>query len=328
MLHKIKHPGVIAVAIIAALLLTLGILSPAGAAIRHQFGSSDIKNNSLRSADLKDGTVKSRDIQDGTITDADIAPGTVTDGQDGTNGTDGKDGKDGKDGTGTAGPQGPQGPKGEPGPAFSYVGANWSLIDRNSIGNFVGALRAGPSSEAFGASEAPPLGVGSLGLQTGSANDKIAWGNQVDYAGDLLSSLTTVKFDVFTTGENIANGGGAVNLPGVTFEIDPSGPTNTARLNYSSLVYVPVAAQAGWSTQDASTARQWFLTGDAGIGSCNQGSDGYCTLSEVKAKFPNATVFTVAFGKGRDYAFTGAVDKLVLNSTTYDFEPNGVRQAG
>ena len=28
--------------------------------------------------------------------------------------------------------------------------------------------------------------------------------------------------------------------------------------------------------------------------------------------------------KGRDYAFSGAVDKLVINDTTYDFEPFGV----
>ena len=53
--------------------------------------------------------------------------------------------------------------------------------------------------------------------------------------------------------------------------------------------------------------------------------NGYCTLAEVKAKFPNATLHTAAVTKGRDYAFTGAVDALQIGTTTYDFEPTGVR---
>jgi hypothetical protein len=32
----------------------------------------------------------------------------------------------------------------------------------------------------------------------------------------------------------------------------------------------------------------------------------------------------VQFSKGRDHAFSGAVDGLTLNDTTYDFEPYGV----
>lgn len=287
-----------AFALVAAGTLTLGLLAQGGSAVASRLiNSHDIKNNSVKSIDIKDNTLKSRDIKDGTITSADLAPGTVK--------------------------QGPMGPAGQPGAPFTYVGENWSLIDRNSIGNFVGALRAGPSSVGV----EPPLGIGSLGLQTGSGSDKVAFGNQIDWTGDPLSSINTVKYGVFTTGENIAAAPGAVNLPGVTFEIDPTGSADSTGPNYSSLVYVPVAAPANtWSTQDASTADQWFLTGAAGSGSCNQGPEGYCTLDEVKAKFPNATILSVAFGKGRDYAFTGAVDALQINDTTFDFEPNGVRK--
>ncbi len=32
----------------------------------------------------------------------------------------------------------------------------------------------------------------------------------------------------------------------------------------------------------------------------------------------------MAISKGSDYAFSGAVDALQINSTTYDFEPFGV----
>jgi len=68
------------------------------------------------------------------------------------------------------------------------------------------------------------------------------------------------------------------------------------------------------------------MTGTAGNGSCNQGPEGYCTLAQVKAKFPNATMLTVQLTKGRDYAFSGAADRLQINSDLYDFEPFGVKK--
>ena len=112
-------------------------------------------------------------------------------------------------------------------------------------------------------------------------------------------------------------------------EIDPSGPGSATAPNYTSLVYVPVAQGANaWGEQDASTADRWFMTGAAGSGSCNQGPEGYCTLEEVQAKFPNASILTVQLTKGRDYAFSGAVDALQLNDTlVYDFEPFGVTES-
>ena len=39
----------------------------------------------------------------------------------------------------------------------------------------------------------------------------------------------------------------------------------------------------------------------------------------------DATILTAQISKGRDYAFSGAVDALKINAETYDFEPLGVK---
>ena len=53
-----------------------------------------------------------------------------------------------------------------------------------------------------------------------------------------------------------------------------------------------------------------------------------CTFSQLQTALNDggdaATILTVAVGKGRDFAWSGAVDGLRLNSTIYDFEPFGV----
>jgi hypothetical protein len=242
------------------------------------------------------GEITSTDIKDKTIKIKDIKPAAVTK---------------------LKGQTGPQGPAGTSGTA-TYAGPNWSIVDRNVEENGDAYLRSGPAT--------PPKGVGSLGLRTGGGADKAAFGNQVDFAGTTLATYTTLKYSIYTTGENIANG--ADNGPSLTFEVDPSGPTNTAGLNFSSLVWVPTGLTANaWTDQTPSTGARWFLTGQAGTtSSCNQTT--YCTLAQVKAAFPTATVFTVQLTKGRDFEFSGAVDALVINSKTYDFEPFGVNVTG
>jgi hypothetical protein len=198
-----------------------------------------------------------------------------------------------------------------------YRGRHWSIVDRNVIGNGDSYLRAGP--------DRAPYGDGSLGIRTGSPDDKAAFGNQVDFGGDPLSGINTVAYSVYTTGEN--KGRYAENLPGVTFEIDPNGPNDNTAPNYSSLVYTPEeAAPNTWTPLAASGADRWWLTGAAGASSgCTQAS--YCTLDQVKAAYQNATLLTVQITKGRDYAFSGAVDGLQINDTVYDFEPLGVTKA-
>ena len=39
-----------------------------------------------------------------------------------------------------------------------------------------------------------------------------------------------------------------------------------------------------------------------------------------------AFIYTVQFTKGRNWPFSGAVDALTINDTTYDFEPTGVTE--
>jgi hypothetical protein len=253
----------------------------------------------ITSSKIKDGTIRSVDIHNGTIGMRDLNQ-TVHNGIDGDRG-----------------PQGPQGPAGPPGTA-RYVGPNWSIVDRNVIGNGDSYLRSGPGT--------PPLGMGSLGLRTGSSSDKAVFGDQSDFYGETLASLSTLKYSVFATGEDL--GASPINLPNLQFEVNPhlSGSGGT----YSTLIFVPTAGSASpnaWSELDASTAKQWYLTGNGPEGAgtttgCNDAN--YCTLAQVKAAAPDATLLTAQISKGRDWAFSGAVDKLVINDTTYDFEPFGV----
>jgi hypothetical protein len=248
--------------------------------------SADIANNTVRSKDVRDGNLKIKDLNAKTVAAL----------------------------KGQTGPQGPQGPAGTSGTA-TYAGPNWSIVDRNVEENGDAYLRSGPVT--------PPAGVGSLGLRTGGGGvDKAAFGNQVDFANVTLASLNTLKYSIYTTGENVANG--ADNGPSLSMELDTSGPG--APVNFTTMVWVPQNLTANaWTEQDASTGARFFLTGAAGTSSgCNQAS--YCTLAQVKTAFASASLLTVQFTKGRDVEFSGAVDKLVINNKTFDFEPFGVKE--
>src|SRR5205814_2190579 len=57
---------------------------------------------------------------------------------------------------------------------------HWGVIERNTIGSPVAELREGPFS-AFtptGDLTAPPFGKGSLGIEVGSGQEKVAFGNE------------------------------------------------------------------------------------------------------------------------------------------------------
>jgi len=116
--------------------------------------------------------------------------------------------------------------------------------------------------------------VGSLGLRTGSGTDKVVFGNEVDFVGDPVSGLETVKYSVFTNAPN-----------------------------------------------NASTADRWYLTSPGTTG-CDQAN--YCTLDEIQVALSDATILAAQINKGRDNAFSGAVDDFTINEDTFDFEPNGV----
>ena len=283
----------------------IAVATGGGAVAGTMITGAQIKNGTVETVDLAPESVNSSRVENQTLRMWDFSEGV-------------------QDRINAGGPRGPQGPQGETGPAgpagtAKYVGANWSQVDRNVTGNAFSQLRSGPVSGNFGVTVEPPLGMGSLGIHTGSGADKVAFGNQVDFVGQKVSDLDTIKFSVFTTGENrtIATN----NLPSVAMEVDPN---VVEGVNYSTLVFVPTDAAANqWTEIDASSAKQWYFTGGTGTTTgCNQTT--YCTLAEVHEKAPDATIHTVQITKGRDYAFTGAVDALVLGTTPYDFEPLGV----
>ena len=216
---------------------------------------------------------------------------------------DGKDGADGKD--------------------ARYNGGHWGVVHRNVIGN--------GDAELAGSTIAPPLGQGALNLRTGAPTDKAAFGNETDFVGTKVSDLSAIGYSVFTTAENRT--ASANNMPSITFEIDPN---VTGSGNYTSLVYVPDNSAANtWTKIDAKgdPGKHWGLTGsffNAQPDRCGiNGSR--CTFDEVLSYLSanndgtsGAKVLTAQITKGRDFAFSGAVDALVIGDTTYDFEPLGV----
>jgi len=232
--------------------------------------------------------------------------------------------------TGPAGPQGAVGPQGPQGPAGTavYAGPQWGTIDRNTIGSPVGALRSGPYEGA----SVPPLGIGSLGMSVKDGTEKVAFGNEVDFTGDEVGEIENIGFDVFWTGEDKAIN--ASNLPNIALEVDPSGPGSVTAPNFSTLVFNPAGAPLTTNTFnhiDATddAAGQWWFTGATGTTTgCNQTT--LCTFAQLQTAvatfFPNMTVLTLAIDKGRDFAFNGAVDALVYNDSTFDFEPFGVTE--
>ena len=277
----------------------------------------------VTSADIKDGTIRSADLSDGvnqklekTGKQGEVGPAGPA-GEPGPAGPAGENGKDGAPGA-----PGSPGSPGGPG-TVSYQGANWSVVHRNVIGNGDADLQAGPLDA--------PFGDGSLMIRTGSPLDKAAFGNEIDFRGLPLPSQ--VGYSVFTTGENNVHSNGIYgNMPAISFEIDPN-LTDVAS-NYSSLIYIPGnSASNTWTAINAAgdPGDHWALTGDAGTATgCNYNGS-FCTyaqiLDELNDGGETAKLLTVQITKGRDWAFSGAVDGLQIDNTRYDFEPFGVKTA-
>jgi hypothetical protein len=288
--------------LIAIAILVVGIIGTAGAA--SLITGKDIKNNSLKTADVKNHTLKKKDLKKGLAASLKGEPGT--------DGTDGVDGVDGQDAT--------------------YSGAAWSIIDRNTEGSPVAALRAGPSFGAA-ANAKPPLGIGSLGMETADNTEKLAFGNMEDFAGDPVSGLSQIGFSYLVTGEDLGRYAG--NTPNITLEINPS----VATKDYTSMVYVPANPPATtsqeWVNDDAdanpgTTSGWWFSNGlVSGATGCTQAN--FCSLAEAQAALlaqndggPAAAIGSIAVAKGKDYQYQGAVDALRINNEVFDFEPFGV----
>jgi len=159
----------------------------------------------------------------------------------------------------------------------------------------------------------------------------VAFGNELDYTGDLVSSLDDVDYYVYTTGENVKLASAGTNLPGIAFEVlvPNSAPS---RYTYASLVWVPdmtgVTANTWSGYIDATATGKWGLTSSYELGTCGLKAT-LCTFDAARAVLGNdAFITSVAVTKGRDKAFQRAVDGLRINADTYDFEPFGVFKVG
>ncbi|MEU4093625.1 hypothetical protein [Streptomyces sp. NPDC026673] len=209
---------------------------------------------------------------------------------------------------------------------------HWGVITRNTIGSPVAALRDGPFVTGIGSR--PPYGNGSLGIEVANnsttlptPSEKVDFGNEVDFYGNRVRDLTHLGFHVFQTGENV-NYANDRNLPNIRIEANPnlaSHPGDT----YTTLVWLPPAVPTDrlnrWSKfLDATVlGGQWFLSGNELSPRCTQASP--CDFTTLKNGLPQATIYSVAVGKGRDNLWVGAVDGLRINKYVYDFEADGVR---
>ncbi|QYC42174.1 hypothetical protein Nocox_22850 [Nonomuraea coxensis DSM 45129] len=215
-------------------------------------------------------------------------------------------------------------------PLVNLSSDKWGIIGRNTYGSPNAVFRDGPwgrTSATFPATQSPPYGDGSLGLIV-DTGEKIAFGNETNFAGQRLSSIDILRYWVFAGTDNISS----VVLPNITIEADP----NVGTSNYTSLVYQPDQSTSPsapatptanvWQRYDATAAgNRWWATGSTGttIG-CTQATP--CTFQELKARMPNAVIsYSLGISKGRDTAFVGAVDGLQVNRVVYDFEFSGVR---
>jgi hypothetical protein len=286
---------------LAGTVLVVAVIGAGTATAASLVTSKDVKDSSLRSVDIKDGSLRVKDLTHEAV--ATLQKGGAT----GATGAKGA--------TGAAGAQGPQGPAAKTGLP------NWGVVHRN--------VEQNGDADLAVQSQTPPLGIGALNLRTGTGADKAAFGNEVDFTGHALSGVTKIGFSVFTTRENISRSSTSSNMPSIAIEVDPTGASGTEP-NFSTLVFIPNNTTGNaWNTIDAtdpSTGFQgggWFYTGSAGTASnCNQTT--FCTFAQAKAAFPDAVIDSIAVTKGRDFSFSGAVDALVVNAQTFDFEPTGV----
>lgn len=191
---------------------------------------------------------------------------------------------------------------------------SWVLYTRTvtSYGNFV----TGP--------EGPPLGAGSLEMQTPGGSDKVYLFNY-QHVGTRLADIEAIGYSTFRSSVSTAT---AVQVSSINIEVDSNG---SGTGGYTVLVFEPVYN----SSQGAVVPDQW-QTWDAYLGGnavwwSSRAIPGVCAFScfvswdTILANNPDAVIvggFGINQGSGNG-GLVAAVDALTLNSTTYDFEPQG-----
>ena len=209
----------------------------------------------------------------------------------------------------------------------------WGVIARNTLGSPTAELRFGPygrTTLGYSARQPPPYGRGSLGIVVGSKDEKVAYGNETNFAGTPLSRIGIARYWVY----NGVDPQTSTTPPSLAMEVDP----RIAGQNYTTLVYLPSASISPsapsilyrnvWQEYDATApGNKWFATNTAVADAIGCGLASPCSFATLKSRLPYALIsYSVAIQKGRDDAFAGAVDGLRLNNVLFDFERGGVRR--
>ena len=222
----------------------------------------------------------------------------------------------------------------EGGPSSYYL-EKWGIVYRNTLGGPNAVLRLGPwgrsPASADAATVPPPYGIGSLGLIVADGTEQIEFGDETTYAGLPLSGITTLKYWLFD-GEDAPP---TYELPFIKLEVDPN---LTPAVNYTSLNYLPLRSVSpsapavrevkNWQQYEPSAAGSaWYASNGATATATGCTQITPCTFALLKSRMPDAVITqSVGIAKGRDNAFTGAVDGVQINNRLFDFEPDGVRR--
>lgn len=194
----------------------------------------------------------------------------------------------------------------------------WQLISRNTIGSPSVTFASGPVADG----ELQAFGIGSLHLQVGGGDEKVAYAMPLSEASPLwgkpVSELGDISYRVYDGTEGVD-----AALPGIQIEVARSGLEvgDYATFGFLPGQSDPVDGERNlkhWEEYDAK-AGMWFSTN----GNECRNSDP-CTWEGLTAAYPDAEVwFSAGISKGRDTAFSGAVDYVIFDGVEYDFEPGG-----
>lgn len=194
-------------------------------------------------------------------------------------------------------------------PAGPYTAAS-----SNSSSTASHFFREGPGT--------PPLGEGSLELATGSAGDSRVAAMPPGLAGSELDSVRAVTYDTYLT--EVGTHG---PMP-ISFKL---GVHSATLGRFTTLVFEPriqdspVAGE--WQAWNALDGRWWAsnVTGECSVSQP-------CTWSELKAVIGGTSVILIPYfelgASGDAQVDTScALDRVVINGTTYDLENGQPREA-
>lgn len=213
----------------------------------------------------------------------------------------------------------------------------WAFDTTNSAGTPPNSCLGGCIAAMVFGPGTPPLGVGSAQLATGTDGSESSQIRNSNYAGTLLSSLTSLSFCTYMTVNNgqqfpymtlfLNNSSGTTVDDEIFFEP----PYQTHSSGNPSLPDQGNTQLNTWQCWNALEGGWWSNNGIAGA---NPGVE-VQSLATYEAAEPNATIVNPSTGPGGvrlavGFAsptdnFDGNVDAVVIrvNSTTktYDFEP-------